>query len=121
MRFTEYVTRFVRLASYYEEEVTGVTKVGHPSSSFSEQPGRRAQLGSGIAFSDEATSVKELAANAQRIEAWRKTNSYHHWVAVSLRVQRKNWLCFTARTDYPRISQSSKPTARSRALMSCIN
>ncbi|KAG6897530.1 hypothetical protein C0992_000515 [Termitomyces sp. T32_za158] len=81
MRFTEYVTRFVRLASRYEEEVTGSTKIGQPSSSFSEQPGRRAQLGSGIAFSDEATSVKELAANAQRIEAWRKTNSYHHFVA----------------------------------------
>ncbi|KAG6899835.1 hypothetical protein C0993_006353 [Termitomyces sp. T159_Od127] len=90
MRFTEYVTRFVRLASRYEEEVTGSTKVGHPSSSFSEQPGRRPQLGSGIAFSDEATSMKELAANAQRIEAWRKTNSYHYFVAVSLGVRCEN-------------------------------
>ncbi|KAH0588837.1 hypothetical protein H2248_004635 [Termitomyces sp. 'cryptogamus'] len=84
MRFTEYVTRFVRLASRYEEEVTGSTKIGHPSSSFLEQPGRRAQLGSGIALSDEAASMKELTANAQRIEAWRKTNSYQYCVAVSL-------------------------------------
>ncbi|KNZ74933.1 Protein mesA, partial [Termitomyces sp. J132] len=81
MRFTEYVTRFVRLASRYEEEVTGSTKIGHPSSSFLEQPGRRAQLGSGIALSDEAASMKELTANAQRIEAWRKTNSYQYCVA----------------------------------------
>ncbi|KAF8070707.1 docking domain of Afi1 for Arf3 in vesicle trafficking-domain-containing protein [Lyophyllum atratum] len=81
MRFTEYVTRFVRLASRYEEEVTGSTKIGFPSSSFTELPGRHPQLGSGIAFPDEATCVKELTANAQRIEAWRKTNSYQYCVA----------------------------------------
>ncbi|GLB37694.1 putative docking domain of Afi1 for Arf3 in vesicle trafficking [Lyophyllum shimeji] len=81
MRFTEYVMRFVRLASRYEEEVTGSTKIGFPSSSFTEVPGRPPQLGSGIAFNDEATCFKELTANAQRIEAWRKTNSYQYCVA----------------------------------------
>ncbi|RDB24706.1 Protein mesA [Hypsizygus marmoreus] len=79
-RFTEYVTRFVRLASRYEEEVTGSTKFGFPSSSFTEIPGRPPQLGSGITFSDEATCMRELTANAQRIEAWRKTNSYQYCV-----------------------------------------
>lgn len=83
MRFTEYVTRFVRLASRYEEEVTGSTKFGYPSSSFTEFPGRLPQLGSGIAFNDEATCLRELSANAQRIEAWRKTNSYQYCVAVN--------------------------------------
>ncbi|KAG6920236.1 hypothetical protein DXG01_005005 [Tephrocybe rancida] len=81
MRFTEYVTRFVRLASRYEEEVNGSTRIGFVSSSFSDQPGRRVQLGSGIAFADEATGLRELTANAQRIEAWRKTNSYQYCVA----------------------------------------
>jgi len=84
MRFTEYVTRFVRLASRYEEEVTGTTKLGFPSSSFTDHPGRLPQLGSGIVFSDEATCLRELAVNAQRIEAWRKTNSYQHCVMVEL-------------------------------------
>jgi hypothetical protein len=84
MRFTEYVTRFVRLASRYEEEVTGTTKFGFPSSSFTEIPGRLPQLGSGIVFNDEAACLRELSANAQRIEAWRKTNSYQYCVMVKL-------------------------------------
>ncbi|KAG5647063.1 hypothetical protein DXG03_001433 [Asterophora parasitica] len=81
MRFSEYVTRFVRLASRYEEEVTGSTKIGFPSSVFTELPGRHPQLGGGIAFNDEVTCMRELTANAQRIEGWRKTNSYQYCVA----------------------------------------
>ncbi|KAF8906574.1 stabilization of polarity axis-domain-containing protein [Gymnopilus junonius] len=80
MRFTEYVTRFVRLASRYEEEITGTTTFGFPSVPFTEVLGRPPKLGSGIAFSDEATCLKELAANAHRIEAWRKTTSYRYLV-----------------------------------------
>jgi len=82
MRFTEYVTRFARLASRYEEEVTGATKFGPPSNPFTEIPGQAPQLGSGIAFADEATYSRELAANAHRIEAWRKTSSYYYCIAV---------------------------------------
>ncbi|KAI3602752.1 spindle pole body interacting protein [Moniliophthora roreri] len=79
VRFTEYVTRFVRLASRYEEEVTGSTKIGHPNVPFAEaSPSRKATLGSGLLFTDEQAGMKELAANAHRIEAWRKTNSYHY-------------------------------------------
>ncbi|KAL9711825.1 hypothetical protein Ac2012v2_004898 [Leucoagaricus gongylophorus] len=81
MRFTEYVTRFARLASRYEEEVTGATKFGPPSNPFTEIPGQAPQLGSGIAFADEATYSRELAANAHRIEAWRKTSSYYYCIA----------------------------------------
>ncbi|KAG5639106.1 hypothetical protein H0H81_006695 [Sphagnurus paluster] len=86
MRFTEYVTRFVRLAARYEEEVTGLAKIGYPSSVFTEVPGRNPQLGSGIAFNDEVTCMKELTANAQRIEAWRKTNSYQYCVTDSAKL-----------------------------------
>ena len=82
LRFTEYVTRFVRLASRYEEEITGNTVLGYPSAPFTEAAGRPPKLGSGIAFSDEMTGWKELVANAHRIEAWRKTNSYHYLVMV---------------------------------------
>jgi hypothetical protein len=83
MRFTEYVTRFVRLASRYEEEVTGATKFGYPSLPFSEGTvNRPPQLGSGIVFSDEATRMRELSANANRIEAWRRTKSYQYYIIV---------------------------------------
>ncbi|KAJ7678700.1 stabilization of polarity axis-domain-containing protein [Mycena rosella] len=77
VRFTEYVLRFVRLASRYEEDMTGTTRFGYPSSAFdSRLPSPR--LGSGMVFNDESAGRKELAANSHRIEAWRKTNSYEY-------------------------------------------
>ncbi|KAF7332587.1 Protein mesA [Mycena kentingensis (nom. inval.)] len=77
MRFTEYVLRFARLASRYEEDAYGSTKFGYPSSTFDDRlPNPR--LGSGMVFADELAGRRELAANAQRIEAWRKTNSYQY-------------------------------------------
>ncbi|KAK2463299.1 hypothetical protein APHAL10511_004954 [Amanita phalloides] len=81
MRFTEYVMRFVRLASRYEEEVNGTTRIGYLTSTFVEGTLERpAQLGSGIFFTDEASCMRELNANAYRIHAWRSTNSYRHCV-----------------------------------------
>ena len=82
MRFTEYVTRFLRLASRYEEEITGSTTFGFPSAPFVEIPGQPPRLGSGITFSDETTCSRELTANAHRIEAWRRTNSYKYLTMV---------------------------------------
>jgi len=84
LRFTEYVTRFVRLASRYEEEANGSTKFGPPSLAFGESPNNPMQLGSGLFFNDEASCWKELVSNAYRIEAWRKTNSYHYLVSVRI-------------------------------------
>ncbi|KAI0346507.1 spindle pole body interacting protein [Trametopsis cervina] len=79
-RFTEYSTRFVRLAARYEEDVLGLTtNIGYPSAPYSESPGEEPKLGSGLAFTDEAAGVRELAANASRIEAWRRTESYTLW------------------------------------------
>lgn len=79
-RFAEYASRFVRLAARYEEEVLGLeTTIGFPTLSYSEGPGEEARLGSGLCFSDEAAGARELAANASRIEAWRRTRSYELW------------------------------------------
>ncbi|KAJ7162232.1 stabilization of polarity axis-domain-containing protein [Mycena filopes] len=77
VRFTEYVLRFVRLASRFEEDMTGTTRFGYPSLAFDTRaPNPR--LGSGIVFNDDGAGRKELAANTHRIEAWRKTNSYEY-------------------------------------------
>ncbi|KAH7922767.1 spindle pole body interacting protein [Leucogyrophana mollusca] len=73
MRFTEYVARFVRLASRYEEVAVGSTKLGCPSAPFVD-----GSLGSGIVFPDEAAAFKELATNANRIEGWRRCRSYQY-------------------------------------------
>ncbi|KAL0956922.1 hypothetical protein HGRIS_003026 [Hohenbuehelia grisea] len=82
MRFTEYVQRFVRLAARYEESASGgTTNIGCPTVAFCDgSQGRAIRLGSGIMFSDDANPMKELTANAYRIEAWRKTNSYRYCV-----------------------------------------
>ncbi|KAJ7122034.1 stabilization of polarity axis-domain-containing protein [Mycena crocata] len=89
VRFTEYVLRFVRLASRYEEDMTGTTKFGYPSCAFdSRLPNPR--LGSGIVFNDESAGRKELTANSHRIEAWRKTNSYEYICADFRNAQLKD-------------------------------
>jgi hypothetical protein len=82
MRFTEYTLRFVQLAARFEEETFGSTQVSFPSVAFSPNAMTGPQLGSGLFFVDEATGARELAANASRIEGWRKTNTYQYCVAV---------------------------------------
>lgn len=83
-RFTEYATRFVRFAARYEEEFLGSTSIGYPSSPFEfpkpNEPG--GHLGSGLSFIDETSGVKELLANASRIEGWRHTKSYEYFKMV---------------------------------------
>ncbi|BGO91277.1 hypothetical protein NBRC10512_008231 [Rhodotorula toruloides] len=79
-RFTDYVYRFVRLASRYEEETTSTTSIGYPCSAFASGAasgyGAQSSLGSGVVFSDEAAGQRELASNAARIDGWMKTQSY---------------------------------------------
>ncbi|EIW78386.1 spindle pole body interacting protein [Coniophora puteana RWD-64-598 SS2] len=75
LRFAEYVSRFVRLASRYEEVAVGSTKLSWPSAPFVE-----GSLGSGIVFPDETAAIKELAVNTSRIEGWRRSTSYQYCV-----------------------------------------
>ena len=74
-RFTEYVIRFVRLASKYEEELTGSTTIGFPTVHFSGS-GEKARLGSGMMWTDEMSGPRELQANASRIDGFRGTDVY---------------------------------------------
>ncbi|KAH7098292.1 spindle pole body interacting protein [Auriculariales sp. MPI-PUGE-AT-0066] len=75
-RFTEYVQRFVRLASRFEEEYFRRTDIGFPTSTFNGQ-----HLGSGsIPIADQPAFHRELSANASRIEGWRKTRSYEYYI-----------------------------------------
>ncbi|KAK9898601.1 spindle pole body interacting protein [Cystobasidium minutum MCA 4210] len=72
-RLIDYMRRFVRLASRYEEDTYGTTSIDYPTLSF--VPGR---LGSGLVFyTNNAEEVKrEIQSNAGRIEGWRRTKSY---------------------------------------------
>jgi hypothetical protein len=73
-RFIDYTRRFVRLASRWEEETYGVSSIDHPSQAYNSS----GRLGSGLVFPGlSAEEIKrELAANAGRIEGWRRTKSY---------------------------------------------
>lgn len=76
-RFTEFVHRFVAVASRYEEEIDGNTTIGWPSLAFTPASnGVAARLGSGVVFADEAIRTRDMVANAGRIEGWRLTPSY---------------------------------------------
>lgn len=72
-RFIEYMRRFVRLASRYEEETYGATTIDFVTLPFI--PGR---LGSGLVFyaNSQEEIKRELNANAGRIEGWRRTKCY---------------------------------------------
>ena len=75
-RFTEYAARFVKVAARYEEDIMGMnTTIGYPSRPYSESVGEEPRLGSGICFTDDAACARELAANASRIEEWRRNES----------------------------------------------
>ena len=118
-RFTEYVIRFTRLASRYEEDAHGSTKFGYPSSSFSEGSPGYTQLGGGIVFTDDALGAKELAANASRIEGWRRTPPYQYLLAVRVCVARhcqEQVLTLVLRT-----SRNSSRRRPSKASTSYIN
>ncbi|GAA5874615.1 hypothetical protein JCM3774_004662 [Rhodotorula dairenensis] len=80
-RFCDYLHRFIRIASRYEEETTSATTIGYPCAAYNPAAagagyGAQASLGSGVVFVDETTAVRELVANAARIERWMKTRSY---------------------------------------------
>lgn len=71
VRWTDYISRFVRLVAYQEQLHLGSTRLGWPYATF-----REGQLGSGIVFIDDDLRQRELRGNAHRIDAWRKTKSY---------------------------------------------
>ena len=72
-RFTEYVRKFLRLASRYEEEKSGFSSIDYPSKRFT--PGN---LGSGPTFSSMTPDElrRELNASMARIDGWRRTIAY---------------------------------------------
>lgn len=71
VRFTDYISRFVRLAAYQEFMHLGSTNIGYPYGTF-----RDGHLGSGVVFIDDQLRQREMWGNQHRIDAWRKTRSY---------------------------------------------
>ncbi|CAG8460492.1 2611_t:CDS:10, partial [Funneliformis caledonium] len=74
-KFQEYVQRFVRLTALYEIEAFGSTKIGM----MAQDTDHGDILGTGLAFQDENSKLREVAANVNRIEGWRQTISYKYY------------------------------------------
>jgi hypothetical protein len=72
------------MASRYEEDTIGSTTIGFPGAPFNEGLGDTSQLGSGIVFLDDVVGSREVAANASRIEGWRRTPMYRTFQEVNL-------------------------------------
>ena len=72
------------MASRYEEDTIGSTTIGFPGAPFNEGLGDTPQLGSGIVFLDDVVGSREVAANASRIEGWRRTPMYRTFQEVNL-------------------------------------
>ncbi|KAG0290888.1 hypothetical protein BGZ98_003253, partial [Dissophora globulifera] len=83
-KFQEYVTRFVQLASQYEEQTYGQTTIGLNRHN---TPESAKFLGTGLVFADDASRAREIQANASRIEGWRATTSYKY-----LQLDHRSWL-----------------------------
>lgn len=80
-RFTDYVRRFVRLASRWEEDNFGATSIDHPSASYNTSTGRP---GSGLVFlygGSQEEIRRELQTNSGRIDGWRRTKCYEAYKA----------------------------------------
>lgn len=73
-RFTDYLIRFIQLASKHEYDTFGITSIGFPCTSFSSVS---LKLGSGIVFIDEISKSREMSINLPRIESWRSNKSYN--------------------------------------------
>lgn len=74
-KFQDYIFRFVRLTSIYEEQVYNQTSIGTGSAEMGE-------LGYGPVFQDEVSKQRELSCYASRIEGWRQTISYKYYQKV---------------------------------------
>ncbi len=74
---TDYIARFTRLAAYQEYTQRGMARSGYPSTPF-----RVDSLGTGTVFADDQKRQREMWANGQRIEAWRRTKGYKLFVKV---------------------------------------
>lgn len=82
IRVTEYVMGLCRHVHRHEDQfgltstaTTGLKRMRH-------QPYLNGQLGSGNAFGDRDSELRELIANASRIEGFRATPAYERWIEM---------------------------------------
>ena len=91
-RWRDWISKFTRIAAAFEESVYGASALcisGPETASITTTPsgagdntdgGGFGVSGHGYVWPDEASRQRELAGNANRVEAWRLTRSYSNYV-----------------------------------------
>ena len=90
-KWRAYITKFTRISATFEEIVYGATALyvigpgedagSDPRSPIQKNPSDPGSLrGHGYVWPDEATKNRDLAAWVYRIEGWRNTRSYYHFI-----------------------------------------
>jgi len=74
-KWQQYITRFTRLASAFEETVYGASALDIGAAEA--DAGAHGVKGHGYVWPDDASRARELGASVWRIEGWRNTRSYY--------------------------------------------
>ena len=85
-KWRDWVVRFTRIASAFEEAVYGASALYIGSDDMMDGGGAgtgSVAAGHGYVWVDEPTKLRELAGNVTRIEGWRNTRSYYSFIQVS--------------------------------------
>lgn len=83
-KWRDWVVRFTRIASAFEEAVYGASALYIGSDDVESGAGTGSVApGHGYVWVDEPTKLRELAGNVTRIEGWRNTRSYYSFIQVS--------------------------------------
>lgn len=77
-KWRDWVQKFTRIAAAFEECVYGASALYIGSHEI--EAGTFGVTGHGYVWPDEASRMRELAANVHRVEGWRTTRSYYSYV-----------------------------------------
>ncbi|PSN70154.1 spindle pole body interacting protein [Corynespora cassiicola Philippines] len=77
-KWRSWILKFTRLAAAFEETVYGASALY--IGSHETDVGAYGVSGHGFVWPDEASKLKQLAANVHRVEGWRSTRSYYSFV-----------------------------------------
>ncbi|KAF2192223.1 spindle pole body interacting protein [Zopfia rhizophila CBS 207.26] len=77
-KWRSWILKFTRIAAAFEETVYGASALY--IGSHETEVGAYGVSGHGFVWPDEASRMRELAANVHRVEGWRSTRSYYSFV-----------------------------------------
>jgi hypothetical protein len=88
-KFRTWVHRFTKIAGAFDEVVFGASRLKIGASEIDKDIYRYGVTGHGLVWPDEASRMREIAANVGRIEGWKQSRSWYSFVRDMLRQWQK--------------------------------